>query len=403
MQVVHKYCSGLDVHKDSVVACIVTPERSQTRTFGTMYGDLLGLADWLKEHGITHVAMESTGVYWKPVYNLLEGEFEVMVVNAHHIKTVPGRKTDVKDAEWIADLLRHGLVRASFIPDKEHRELRELVRYRRRVIQDRAQVVNRIQKVLEGANIKLGSVARNVVGKSGRDMIQAMIDGQQDPTVLADYARGKLKSKNTELRKALKGGIGRHQRFMLDSQLRMLDFMEAEIARLDEEVATRFTPFEGMIQRLDKIPGIAVRGAQDILAETGTDMSQFPSAKHFASWAKVSPGNNESAGKRRSGRTGRGNPWLKAALTEAAQGAAHTKNTYLSAQYRRLAGRRGKNRAAIAVAHSILTVIYEMLSNGTSYEDLGGNYFDQRDSTKVVNRAIQRIERLGYKVSIQAA
>lgn len=381
----------------------MTPEDQTTRRFGTMVKDLLELSDWLSERKVTHVAMESTGVYWQPVYNLLEDDFEVWVVNARHIKNVPGRKTDVNDAQWIAELLRHGLMRPSFIPDRPQRELRELTRYRRRLIQQRAELVNRIQKVLEGSNIKLSSVATDIMGVSGRAILEAMIAGERDPRKLAEMARGRLRNKIPELEQALCGLMGDHQRFMLQSQLRLLDFLDAEIDGLNEEVAERMSPFEEAIERADEITGIGRRAAEDILAEMGTDMSRFPSADHLASWAKVSPGNNESAGKRKSGRTGKGNPWIKAALTEAAQAAAHTKDTYLSALYHRLARRRGKNRATIAVAHSILVSLYHMLKDATSYRELGGNYFDERNHHHTVRQAVRRIERLGYKVTLQAA
>ena len=366
-----------------------------------MIKDLFELSEWLSEHQISHVAMESTGVYWKPIYNLLEDQFEVWVINASHIKKVPGRKTDVKDAEWIADLMKHGLVSRSFIPDRPHRELRELVRYRRRLVQQRAQTVSRIQKVLEGGNVKLSSVATDIMGKSGQAMLRAMVDGEDDPKVLAEMAKGQLRKKIPELRWALKGTMGDHQRFMLRRQLNMLDFLDEEIAQLDQEVDERFFPFEQTIERIDGVPGVGRRTAQDILAEIGTDMSRFPTAAHLSSWAKLSPGNNESGGKRKSGSTGRG--WLKAALTQAAQAAAKSKGTYLSARKSRLKARRGSNRSTTAVAHSILKSIYFMLRDDTPYEELGASYFDKRNKHATVHRAVKRIERLGYRVTVEAA
>ncbi len=403
MEVVHEKCCGLDVHKKTVTACAITPRGQETRTFGAMTNDLVRLANWLSESGVTHVAMESTGVYWKPVYNVLETKFTLLVVNAHHIKNVPGRKTDVKDAEWIADLLRHGLMRGSFIPDRAHRELREVVRYRRSLIQGRSQVINRIQKVLEGANIKLSSVASDVVGVSGRAMLQAMIQGVQDPKALAAMAKGSLRQKSAALEEALQGLVGGHQRMMLRSQLRHLDFLDREIARLDDEVSRRMRPFDGDIERIDEIPGLGRRLVEQVIAEVGTDMSRFPSAAHLASWAKICPGNNQSAGKRRSGRIGHANPWLCSTLVEAAWGAARTKATYLSAQYHRIAARRGKKRAVVAVAHSILVIIYRMLRDHAAYRDLGGNYFDERQRTQTMHRAVSRLQRLGYSVVLEPA
>lgn len=386
-----------------MVACVITPEGQETRIFGAMTKDLLALADWLSERRVTHVAMESTGVYWKPVYNLFEGAFTLLVVNAYHVKVVPGRKTDVKDAEWIADLLRHGLLQGSFIPDRPQRELRELVRYRRSLIQQRAQVVNRIQKVLEGGNIKLGTVASNVVGASGRAILEALVAGRDDPEALAELARGRLREKLPELVEALRGFVGPHQRLLLTSQLRHLDFLNAEIMGLDEEVTERMSPFEEALQRVDAIPGMGRRAAEAVLAEIGTDMSRFPTAAHLASWARVCPGNHASAGKRKSGRTGHGNPWLRSALVEAARAASHTKNTYLAAQYHRLAARRGSNRATLAVAHTILVIVYHLLHRNTAYLDFGPNYFDERDRQATVRRAVKRIQSLGYTVTIQAA
>ena len=404
METIYECCAGLDIHKKTVVACVLTPEGRQTRTFSTMTKALLELADWLLECQVTHVAMESSGVFWKPIYNLLEGlDLTLLVVNARHMKAVPGRKTDVKDAEWIAQLLQHGLLRASYIPDRPQRELRELVRYRRNLVRQRAQVVNRIQQLLEGANIKLSSVARDVVGVSGRAMLEALVSGADDPQALAELAKGKLRQKRPELAEALRGLMGSHQRLVLQSQLRHLDFVDQEISQMNQEVTTRMEPFEDAILRLDEIPGIGRRTAEDVLAEIGVDMSRFPTAGHLASWAHVCPGNHESAGKRKSGATGRGNPWLRAALVEAARAAARTKKSYFSAQYHRLAARRGGKRAALAVAHSLLITIYHLLNRGTEYQDLGVNYFDERRQQQTVLRAVSRIERLGYKVSLEAA
>lgn len=400
MEVVNPRCCGLDVHKKTVVACVITPEKKETRTFFTMTSDLLKLKEWLKGCSVTNVAMESTGVLWKPVYNLLEDTFNVAVVNAYHIKTVPGRKTDVKDAEWIANLLRHGLVRASFIPDRAQRELRELVRYRRGLIQQRADVVNRIQKVLEGANIKLSSVATDIVGVSGRAMLEAMVKGVEDPQVLMTMAKGRMRNKEADLREALQGLVGPHQRMLIDSQLRHLTFLDAEIERMDEEVVARMRPFEAEIERLDDINGMGRRAAEEILTEIGADMSRFPTAAHLASWAKLCPGNNESAGKRKSGSTGHGNPWLRSILVQVSWAAAHTKGTYLSALYHRVAARRGAKRAIIAVAHAILTIIYSMLRNHSLYQDLGEAYFIHLNRESIIHRSLRHLESLGYTVTL---
>lgn len=390
------------MHKKAVVACLITPEGQETRTFGAMTRELLEMADWLLERGVTHVAMESAGVYWQPVYNLLEGlDLELLVVNAQHMKAVPGKKTDVKDAEWIADLLRHGLLRGSYIPERPQRELRELVRSRRVLIRERAEVVNRIQKALEAANIKLGSVACDVVGVSGRAMLEAIVQGRKTPKELASLAKGKLRKKRPELEEALEGLVDEHLRFMLGMHLGHVDFLEGQITTLDEEVEKRMGPLGEALERVDSIPGLGRRLAQEVLVETGVEMGRFPTDAHLASWAKLCPGNNESAGKRKSGSIGGGNPWLRSALVEAAWAAARTHNTYLSAQYHRLAARRGAKRAIVAVAHTILVIIYNLLKHKTTYQDLGPNYFDQRNHERVKHRALRRLETLGYKVTLE--
>ncbi|OAO79798.1 Mobile element protein [Anoxybacillus flavithermus] len=362
MRVLYERCCGLDVHKQSITACALTPEGKEIRTFGTLTDDLEELVDWLKEKKVTHVAMESTGVYWEPVYNLLEAEpVEVLVVNAQHIKAVPGRKTDVKDAEWIADLLRHGLLKGSYIPHRAQRELRELVRYRRSLIEERARELNRIQKVLEGANIKLSSVVSDINGMSARLIIRALIEGKDDPAALAQLAKGRLKQKTEELRRALKGVMGPHQRMMLAEQWRHVEYLDEAIARLDREIEERTSPFHEALELIDTIPGVGRQSAEQIAAEIGTDMSRFPTAAHLASWAGMAPGNHESAGKRLSGRTRKGNKKLRSCLVECARAAARTKNTYLSAKYHRIAKRRGANRASVAVGRTILEMIYYIL------------------------------------------
>lgn len=404
MQVLFERCCGLDVHKKSVTACAITPEGKEIQTFGTMTGDIIALVDWIKSKGCSHVAMESTGVYWKPLYNLLEVEqIETLVVNAKHIKAVPGRKTDVKDAEWIADLLRHGLLKGSFIPGRDQRELRELVRYRRSLINERSREVNRLQKVLEGCNVKLSSVASDITGVSAKAMLKAIIDDAGDPVLIARLAKGKLKNKQKELEKALLGLVGPHQKMILTAQLNHIEFLDQQIIELDQEIEARLHPFELELELLDSIPGIGRRSAEDILAEIGTDMHRFPSSAHLASWAGMSPGNNESAGKRKSGKTTKGNKSLRTTLVLAARAAAKSKNTYLSAQYRRIAARRGGNRAAVAVGHSILVMTYQMLKKRESYKELGSDYFDQRKKDSVIKSSIKRLESLGLKVTVEAA
>ena len=402
MDIILERCCGLDVHKKSVVACVITPEGRETRTFGAMTRDLLALADWLKEQVVSEVAMESTGVYWKPVYNLLEDGFAAIVVNAAHIKAVPGRKTDVKDAEWIAELLQHGLLRASFIPDRAQRELRELTRYRRSLVQERSREANRIQKLLEGANVKLSSVATDVLGVSGRAMLAALAAGEEDPEALADLARGQLRKKREELQEALRGLVQFHQRFMLASQLRHLEYLEAEVERLDEEVARRVAPFEDMVAAVDTIPGVGRRTAEVIAAEIGVNPAPFLTPGHLASWAGVCPSNKQSGEKRQRGPTRKGNGWLKPALVEAARSAGRTK-TYLGAQNRRLSRRIGANRAAMAVAHSIAIIIHHIIKikKGHTFVDLGHNYFQERDREAITRRAVRRLETLGHKVTLE--
>jgi transposase len=438
MEVIYDYCAGLDVHKKTVVACRMRPDATgqvapESKTFGTTTPELLGLADWLAEGEISQVAMESTADYWKPIYNLLEGDFEVWLVNAKHVHNVPGRKTDISDAEWLADLLRHGLLRASFIPPQPQRDLRDLTRYRTKLVQERARQVNRLQKLLESANLKLASVATDILGKSGRDMLAALVAGQTDAEALADLARGQLRKKIPALKQALTGLMRPHHRFLLAHQLAHIDFLDEQINRLSQEIIRQLDwvqigqpqpknadqPLEPMdasqaelavdqplsfsqaVALLDTIPGINQRTAEVIVAELGPDMSRFPTVKHAAAWAGLAPGNNQSAGKRYSGKTRDGNQALQAALSEAAWAATRTKETYLAAQYRRLATRRGKKRAIVAVAHSILVSIYYMLSRHEPYHDLGADYFDQRKKVYVVNHLLKRLEKLGFAVALE--
>jgi len=406
MHVVYERCAGLDVHKRTVVSCAKTPDatgvlQKESRTFSTMTAEVLRMRDWLKTLGVPHVAMESTGVFWKPIYNLLEGHFELLVVNAQHLKAVPGRKTDVRDAEWIADLLQHGLLRPSFVPSVQQRVLRDLTRQRTSLLQERARVINRLQKVLEDANIKLASVATDVLGKSARAMLEALLQEEVvDPAELSQLALGKLRAKREQLEQALTGQIKPHHRLLIREHLTHIDSIDAATRRLSQEIAERIRPWEHWLQRLETIVGIKRRLAEVILAEIGTDMHRFPSARHLASWAGMCPGNDESAGKRHSGRTRKGNRWLRTALVEAAHGAAHSKETYLSAQYHRLAARRGAKKATVALGHTILVIIYHVLSEDTDYYELGGNYFDERDRQAVQQRLVRRLEKLGYQVSL---
>jgi len=366
-----------------------------------MTSDLLALSDWLLGCNVTHVAMESTGEYWKPVFNILENNFEVLLVNAQHIKAVPGHKTDVKDSEWIAELLRHGLMKASFVPPLGQRELRDLTRYRSTFVRTRATLVNRVHKVLEGANIKLTSVATDVMGVSGRAILAAIVQGQSTPEAMAELARGRMRDKRELLAKALEGRVQAHHRFVLVELLGQIDSMDETIQRFNEQIEEYCRPFEEAVVLLDTIPGVGRETAEVIVSEIGTDMSRFPTAEHLASWAGVAPGNHESAGKRYSGKTTKGNKALSAGLNQAAHAAACTRNTYLSAQYRRLAARRGKKKAIVALEHTILVIAYNLIQRKVSYQELGGDYFDKRRPEATAKRLIWRIQQLGYSVSLQ--
>ena len=408
MDIVVACCAGLDVHKKTVVACRRCLQgngkvRKEVRTFGTMTADLLALSDWLAEAGVTQVAMESTGVYWKPIWNILETRFQMLLVNARHIKQVPGRKTDVKDSEWIAELLQHGLLRGSFIPPAPQRELRELTRQRTQLIAQKATVSNRIQKVLEDANIKLASVASDVLGVSGRLMLEAIIAGQDNPNALAELAQRKMRAKIPVLKAALRGRVTDHHRFLLRLFLDEVTQLEAWIARVSERIAAGLPePMVQAVPRLLEVPGIGERAAENILSEIGTNMEQFPTAAHFSSWVGMSPGNNESAGKRKSGRTTKGNRWLRTTLVQVAWAASHTKDTYLAAQFQRLAFRRGTKRALVAVAHSILVIVYYLLKRPTvAFRELGPLYLEQLDQKHLTNHLVRRLERLGHKVILE--
>lgn len=408
MDVQYARCCGLDVHQKSVVACVlVTAEdgtvQREVRTFGTMTTDLLALNDWLNAQQVEQVAMESTGVYWRPVFNLLEADHPILLVNAQHLQRVPGRKTDVKDSEWLADLLRHGLLQASFIPPQPIRELRELTRYRKTLVQARTQDVNRVHKVLESANVKLGAVASDVLGASGRDMLAALVAGEQDPETLAELARGRLRAKLPALRQALDGRVSAQHRMLLRHLLAHLAFLEAQLAALTTEIEVAQTSFAEAVTLLQTIPGVAGTAASAIVAEIGPDMSRFPSAKHLASWAGLCPGNRQSAGKRLSGQTTPGNVWLRAALGEAAWAATHIPDTYVTALYHRLARRRGKQKAVMAVAHSLLVSIYYMLRDHQPYHDLGPTYLDQLDHDRLQRQSVRRLEHLGYVVALMPA
>ncbi len=399
-------CAGLDVHKESVEACVRRMEptgrlHQQTRHWPTMTRDLLAMADGMAAQGVTHVAMESTGVFWKPIYNILEGRFTVLLVNARHLKQVPGRKSDIRDCPWIAQLLQHGLLKGSFIPPRAQRELRDLTRHRVQLVEEKARTVNRLHKVLEDANLKLASVATDILGVSGRAMLKALIEGEQNPVQLADLAQRQLRGKIPELEKALEGHLTEHHRFMLRLLWKQLAQQEGLIAELDSKIEEQTRPFGDEIERLDAVPGVDRRVAQVVLAEVGAEMKPFPTHQHLASWAGMCPGNEESAGKRRRRRITPGNRWLKRTLAQAAWAASHTKNAYLASQYRRLAGRRGKKRALIAVGHSILVIFYHLLKSRTRYADLGGDFFDRLEPQRLTRYYVRRLESLGHKVTLE--
>lgn len=409
MEIIIRNCAGGDVHKKFIVVCrrwIDAHDQPHTeiRRFSTMTQDLERLRDWLVQTGSTDIAVESTGVYWQPVYNVLEGHVRVWLVNAQHVKQVAGRKTDIKDAEWLAQLLQHGLLRASFIPERDQRELRDLVRYRQSTVQDRTRVVNRIQKVLEDANIKLAAVATDIRGVSAQEILRALLAGQADPHALADLARGKLRTKHAELEQALTGHFRLHHRFMLAELLEHLDFLDERIAKLEahiEEVMAQLpTPFEEAAKRLDTIPGIDRQLAVLIVAEVGVDLRRFPSEKHLTAWAGLAPGQNETGGKQRASTTRKGNRYLRWGLVQAAKGAARTKGSSLKAMYYRLAARRGKPRAAMAVGRKLLAIAYHLLLRGTTYQEVGEDYLAKRDPVRTTKRLVQRLEALGYSVSL---
>jgi transposase len=406
-RLIERVC-GLDVHKQTVAACVRVPgskgaREQHVRTFGTTAAELLALRDWLEAHEVTHVAMESTGVYWKPIYYVLEERFTCLLVNAAHVKQVPGRKTDVQDCVWIAQLLEHGLLRGSFVPPAPIRELRDLTRYRKVLIQDRTREANRLHKLLEDAGIKLASVATDILGVSGRAMLEALVRGTTDPEVLAELARGKLRAKLPALRQALRGQFRPHHAFLVSQLLAHLDYVDETITTLSGRIEEVIVPFADELARLDTIHGVGRRTAEVLIAELGVDMTQFPSDRHLASWAGLCPGNNESAGKHRSGKTRRGNRWLRAALTEAALAAIRTSNSAFTARYRRIMRHRGHKKAVLAVAHAMLVTAYHLLARQTPYQELGADYFDRRHGERVTQRAVQLLERQGYRVTLERA
>ena len=407
MDAVIERVAGLDVHQATVVATVRVPgptgRQAVTQTFGTMTADLLALRDWLQAYGVTHVAMESTGVYWKPVYYVLEATFTLLVVHLEQLKRVPGRKTDVKDSEWIAQLLEWGLLRGSLVPPPPIRELRDLTRYQVQQVRDRAREVNRLCKVLEDAGLKLTTVMTDVLGVSGRAMLTALIAGTTDPTVLADLARGRLRHKLPALRQALTGRFRPHHALLVEHILTKIDFLDEANTRLTEAIEERLRPFAGLLTRLDTMPGVARATTISLLAETGGDMSKFPTAAHLCSWGAVCPGQNESAGKRRSGKTRKGNRYLRAALIQAALAAMRAKGTALQARYYRVKAHRGHKKAIGAVAHQLLEIAYYIMRDGVTYHELGADYHDRRNVEHTVRRHVRRLEALGYHVTVEKA
>jgi transposase len=407
MERIYERCCGLDVHKASVSACVRVPDgggkRGELRRqFSAMTNDLLALRDWLQELGVTHVAMEATGVYWKPVWYVLEDAFELILCNAAHVKNVPGRKTDASDAQWLCQLLEHGLLRSSFVPPKPIRQLRDLTRYRKTLVKEHQREANRLHKVLEDAGIKLSSVASDILGVSGRDMIGALVAGQDDPEALAELARGRLRAKLPELREALNGRFSPHHARLASHILDHLDYLDRTIETLDAEIGELISPFERQVEQLQTVPGVGRRAAECILAELGPDMSRFPTHRHAARWARICPGNNESGGKRRSGATGKGNPWLREILIECARAAALTRDTYLKAQFLRVRRSRGDNKAAVAVAHSILVSAYYILARDEPYRELGFDHYDRLDHPdRKIRRLTKQLEALGHRVTLE--
>jgi transposase len=405
MEVLHAHCAGLDIHKETVVACVRHMSggkvKTEVRTFATMTGTLLDLSAWLATEQITHIAMEATGVYWKPVWHILsDGEFQLVLANAAHVKNVPGRKTDVKDAEWLADLQAHGLIRASFVPDESTQQMRDLLRTRKQLVRERSSHTQRIQKTLEDANIKLDCVVTDILGLSGRRILQALVKGETVPQALATLAHRRIHASTEELEAALRGRVTTHHRFLVKLHLDQIDAIDAAIQSIDKEVDGNIEPFRAAAELLTEIPGISQLAARVVLSEIGLDMSRFETSGHLISWAGLCPRSDESAGKRRSTRMKKGAPWLKTILVQCAWAAARTKGSYFQAQYHRLRSRRGSKKAVCAVAASLLTTVYHMLKNGTCYQDLGASHFDQQDKDRHIKRLVSRLENLGVEVKI---